>query len=117
MKKEKTDEELMKIHLNDPAEEYIKNMFFKWKNLPKKHPLAPILEKDKKNNMKFKIYPRYLNYWLVINQDGQPLYDKDMRISLFYKKEYAEEWIKNRRKIDKKFKRKRKIINVNLEVI
>jgi hypothetical protein len=61
---------------------------------------------------------RYTNYYLVVNQNQQPLiYGVDKKISLFYKKEHAEAWIKRRKKTDDKYKRKREIINVNLEVI
>ena len=47
VKKDKTDEELMKIHLADPAEEWLKNEFFKWKN-DKDSPYAPTEEKEKR---------------------------------------------------------------------
>ena len=60
------------------------------------------------------IMKKYLGYWLVINENNDPLYlEADRRIWLFFGREDAVNFIRTR-DIDKKLGKVRKLIKVEL---
>ena len=72
-------------------------------------------------NMEFVNKQRKNHFWLIMNDRNNLLYGLskkrkwDRRVFLFLTKKDAVEFIKHRKKIDKFFKLKRKIVKVRME--